>query len=87
MISCVRSLGCESDCRVDLYNGTFVGKGRYDVNGKLHLYDIMDIKKKRATLSNRKILPGKKTITCFFKFIYCRLCTSFDPQPYPSSDR
>ncbi len=36
---------------------------RHDVDGKMYLYDIMDIKKKRATLSNHKILLGKKPIS------------------------
>lgn len=32
---------------------------RHDADGKMYLYDIMDIKKKRATLSNHEVLLGK----------------------------
>lgn len=36
---------------------------RHANDGKMYLYDILDIKKKRATLSNPKILLGKNPIS------------------------
>lgn len=34
-----------------------------DIRSKLYLYDVIDIKKKRATLSANKRLPDKKPIS------------------------
>ena len=36
---------------------------RHSNDGKLYLYDVIDIKKKRATLSANKRLPDKKPIS------------------------
>ena len=36
---------------------------RHSNDGKLYLYDIIDIKKKRATLSANNRLPDKKPIS------------------------
>ncbi len=45
---------------------------RHDADGKMYLYDIMDIKKKRATLSNHKILLGKNP-SLFYTIGYAAL--------------
>ena len=48
---------------------------RHDKDGNYYLYDIFDIKKKRATLSNPKILLGKKPISLTHYFnIRVKVC-------------
>ena len=52
--------------RVSISKILFKGKRQIpwdDVKNYLEQYDILDIKKKRATLSNPKILLGKKPIS------------------------
>ena len=52
------------DGEVERYNVFHVAMIlRHDKDGKKYLYDIMNIKKKRATFSSPKTLLSKKTIS------------------------
>ena len=55
----------DDDGEIERYNAfNVVVVVRHNQDGKLYLYDIMNIKKKRAPFSSPKTLLSKKPISC-----------------------